>query len=64
MKMRVGEEFQAELPACVRRPHPDSMPTDDEGAWLQQVVMSAGKFGAAEQAMPVVLVQETDSHQR
>lgn len=62
--MRLGEEYQAELPACRKKPRPQSLPTADEASWLQHFVMSAGKFGAAEHAVPLVLVQETDTRQR
>ena len=61
-KIRLGEEYQAKLPACRSKPRSDSQPTRNEASWLQHFVMRAGNFGAANQAVPIVLMQ--DRHHR
>ena len=51
--MSVGEEFQAELPACRPKPAMGSQPTVQEAKWLLGLVSAPGVYGDADYPAPV-----------
>ena len=59
-KIRVGSDYQAGLPKLQKKPAPGCQPSADEASWLQDFVMDAGRFGAADKPVPVFCIPHPD----